>query len=118
MRRIILLAGVMVLMAAFASQAHPPSDIELSYDHAEQVLLVKMKHISSDPQDHRIRQITVYLNGQEFQQHFFVQQTTAQGLEEELYVPAEEGDVIRIKAICSKAGFAEAELTVPPAESE
>jgi len=116
MKRMIFSMGVLMFLWAFTAQAHPPTDIVLSYNHDEQVLHVKMKHVTSDPQEHRIRQIIVFLNGQDFEHHFFVQQTSAEGLDEELYVPAEEGDVIRIKAICSQAGFAEAEIMVPAKE--
>ncbi len=116
MKKIMLLAAAMALVWAGSAQAHPPSQVKLDYHLGDQMLHVTMKHVTHDPQEHRIREIVVFVNGQDVGHFYFVQQTSAQGLEEALPVSAKAGDDIRVKAICSKAGVAEAGMTVPSEE--
>jgi len=93
--------------------AHPPQDIQLDYDLTAGLLHVSMKHVTVDPREHRIRKIVVYLNGEEVQEHYYVQQTSADGLKVDIELQAQPGDEISIKAICSKAGFSQARFIIP-----
>lgn len=117
MNKMIFLAAVMFFLAwAGPAGAHPPTQIQLSYHAQDQLLHVTMQHVTRDPREHRIREIVVFVNGKDVGHHFFVQQTSARGLDEEIAVAAEAGDVIGVKAVCSQAGVGKAELTVPAEE--
>lgn len=45
-------------------RAHPPSEMELSYDLANQTLTVTITHVTLDPQSHRVYLIEVEKNGE------------------------------------------------------
>jgi hypothetical protein len=103
----------LVFMFPGSALAHPPSEIKLEYNVEAQSLVVNMKHVSRDLSEHRIRRIVVFVNGNEFEAFPFVTQTSKEGQEATLAVQAKKGDVIAIKAYCSKGGIGEAEYTVP-----
>ena len=84
--------------------AHPPSDVELFYDLEVEELTVIVSHSSGNPDTHYVNRIEISVNG-------------ARVLTEE--PPAEndpivtidlaafeldEGDIISVRAFCSRAG--------------
>jgi len=112
LKKLFLILTIIACFTATAS-AHPPSNIKLTYDPETEILHVSLIHRSSDPRSHRIRKIILYQNDEETDHFFYPKQTNGAGLEEDLYIEVESGDVVRIKAICSEAGSGEAEITIP-----
>ena len=107
---------VILAVAASASVvfAHPPSDLNLEYDPQNNVLHVSMTHvISGSMREHHIREISLFKNETEYSKHFFAKQTSGSQHIADLPLVAKTGDEIRIKAVCKKAGYAEAVLTIP-----
>jgi len=106
-----LLLGIFIFIP-HNGEAHPPRDMEIVFIEEEQVLEISMIHVSSDPRDHFIRTVIVYKNGEETDKRLFTKQTTAQGLTIQMPLQAQSGDVIEVKAICNKAGFKTASITI------
>ena len=107
-----LIVFFILVCAVRAVEAHPPRDMTLTYDKEKGTLHISLSHISKNPRDHFIRKIIVYKNNEELEEHYFVTQTSGKGLETDISIEAGAGDVIGIKAICNKAGYAEAKLTI------
>lgn len=97
---------------ALPVSAHPPQNIELSYDLKAHALNVAMDHISDDKRAHYIRKIDVYINGEETKTEHNRLQVDPVKFEMHIDVEAKAGDVIMIKAYCREGGTAEASLTV------
>jgi hypothetical protein len=96
--------------------AHPPSNMELTYDVEKGTLAIQARHVTRNPRDHRIRKVVITKNSEEPLEFFFSTQTTPTMFIEEIPLKAAAGDTIQVKAICSAAGSAEASLTVPEEE--
>ena len=93
--------------------ATAPQSIEIVYDEPKKMVHLTVSHPTRDLQEHRIRKIQVSLKDHPPQNYFFSaqQKATAQVLD----VPAllNSGDTVKVKAICSKAGFKEQTYTIP-----
>lgn len=113
MKKAIVLSLLLVMAGAASLFAHPPTEIQLQYDQSRDVLSVKMTHVSNNTPKHHIRRIQIFVNGEEKESVYFVNQTSGQGFQEDLSLAAQPGDKIRIKASCNVAGYGEAELEVP-----
>lgn len=93
--------------------AHPPSDIALIYDAEKKVLVVDIKHVSDNMRKHHIRRIQVFKNDADPLEYSLVKQTSGAGLVHKVPLNAKSKDQIRVKAICSEAGYKEATLIIP-----
>ena len=103
-----------VAAGASAAFAHPPSELNLEYDLQNGSLHVSMTHVvTGSMREHHIREIILYKNDKEYSKHFFAKQTSGSQHAADLPLVAKTGDEIRVKAICSQAGYGEAVLTIP-----
>ena len=109
---VIGIIGYFVLMPQFA-WARPPSAIDLTYDLKTEILHIDLKHPSNNPQQHHIRKILVYKNGEEAISFNYVTQTNARGLIQDVPLKAKSKDVIRVQAICNQAGRGEKTFILP-----
>jgi len=112
MKKIIILTVAVLVLSSTIAGAHPPRDMEASYDVEKQVLLVKMLHVVRNPTDHRIARISITKNEEERIVVPFAKQTGAQKFEEEIPFEAGAGDELTVKAICSKAGSKTVTLSI------
>ena len=62
MKRIIMITVAAFILSTSVAVAHPPREMEVSYDAQERVLLVKMSHVVRNPTDHRIARIVITKN--------------------------------------------------------
>ncbi len=92
--------------------AHPPESIELTYDRATQILTIRVNHVSQRNRTHYIRKISVYRNDEVVVEDTFPAQEPW-GLEHQVKVETKSGDVLKVKAVCSKAGSEEETLAIP-----
>lgn len=97
--------------------AHPPTDIQLTYDRQVQNLHVEMVHVSHNLNKHRIRLITVFINDQEVKKLSYSSQSAPHKVIQDIPLKTNVGEKITIKAICSQAGSGTQSLTVPGANS-
>ncbi|MGY5874729.1 MAG: hypothetical protein RTU30_03190 [Candidatus Thorarchaeota archaeon] len=108
MRRKLQLGLLMMFLGSMCFQpasveASAPTAIELSYDYESQKLFVDVDHYSDDVYYHRVGSVVVYRNYEYYRIWEYAKQTDIEGLEVELKVPAEPGDVITVIALCSGA---------------
>ncbi len=93
--------------------AHPPTDVDLSYDQGTKNLHVEVSHTTRDPQNHYIRKIVIDKNDMQAKAFVYAKQTTATMLTQDFSIEADSGDLIRVTAICRPAGRMEGTLVVP-----
>ncbi|MGY5876433.1 MAG: hypothetical protein RTU30_11865 [Candidatus Thorarchaeota archaeon] len=93
-------------------EANDPAAISLDYDFGTQILTVTVTHSVGDPNTHYIASIEIRVNGVLSQTGSYTDQDSTTGTTETFTVPAEDGDVINAKAICSISGQIQDEITV------
>ncbi|MBP9853599.1 MAG: hypothetical protein KBD53_01885 [Candidatus Omnitrophica bacterium] len=99
-------------------QAHPPSDIVMSYDLEKKILSVKMRHTTIDARKDYIRKIEVSVNkGEPIITRYTIQSNTME-FSDNISLPAKEGDTINLKAFSKEGGSTEASLQVPKKEEK
>ena len=111
--KIVILGFILGFIFIPLALAHPPSRIELKFDPKVQELSIEIKHVSRDVRKHHIRKLQVFLNNENILDLTIAQQERNTGLSYHLPVKAKTGDEIKVKAICSEAGFKEETLVVP-----
>lgn len=105
-----LFISILIVDSTFA---HPPQDIQLSYDKEKKVLDIIVKHTTKDLFEHYIKKLIIYKNDEELSQHSFKRQTTAARLVATVPLEVESEDVIRVEAICSEVGRKQKVLIIP-----
>lgn len=121
MKRLFLAIVMVFIVSIFAVTivlAHPPTDVNLSYDVPSQTLHIAMTHVTSNMVQHHIRKLTVYKNDEVILDRTVVRQTTPQVLEEDVLLTAAAGDIIRVKAICNEGGIVEQTLIIPAEDKD
>ena len=93
--------------------AHPPTDVDLSYDQGTKNLHVEVSHTTRNLQNHYIRKIVIDKNDIQIKDFVYPKQTTATMLIQDFPIDAASGDLIHITAICRPAGRAEGTLVIP-----
>jgi hypothetical protein len=99
-------------------QAHPPSEVRLSYDQENQTLNVAVLHKVSSPSGHYVVQVDIFKNDEKILSNEYTSQPSASDPFTYTYaVNATSGDVLKATAICSIAGSRSGELKVGEAAS-
>lgn len=113
MKKVLILAVVLILSLSLSVYAHPPGDIEMSFNLENNMLEVTIPHNSNDISDHFVNNVKVYLNDElQIEQNFIVQTDEEIQYLHYMIPGAESGDTIRLNAECSKFGSRESEITV------
>jgi hypothetical protein len=99
----ILFLSVLFLQAASVN-AHAPASIDLEYDFETQVLTVQVSHSVTNPSGNYIIQIVVEKNSVEFTTRDYTSQPTTAGMSDTFDVPAIDGDVLTVTAVCNIVG--------------
>jgi len=97
--------------------AHPPSKMELSYDHEAGDLVVEYSHLVSNV-DHYLNYTEIWKNGELYRTEIYDSQPTQDSFAYRYEVDAEEGDVFSVYVDCSFGGSMERELVVGSDGSE
>jgi hypothetical protein len=93
------------------SYAHPPSEIDISYDPVTRILTAIITHNVNDPQAHYIKKVDIGLNGQEIigqeisRQDNDITQTVSYRIPD-----ARPGDILSVEAYCSISGMLKREI--------
>ncbi|PUU95379.1 hypothetical protein [Halanaerobium sp.] len=113
MKRVLFFTVALVLSLTLSVYAHPPGDIEMSFNTENKMLEVTIPHNSNDNSDHFINNVKVYLNDNLHIEQNFIMQTDNEVQYLHYMIPgAKAGDTIRLNAECNKFGSREIELTV------
>lgn len=92
--------------------AHGPSEVHLDYNFGTQVLTVDVSHNTVNPSTHYIVQIIVEKNSVVFTTRDYTSQPSSASIIDTFNVPADDGDVLRVTAICNLAGQLSESITV------
>jgi desulfoferrodoxin (superoxide reductase-like protein) len=102
-----------LLLCSFLLSAHPLKSIDLSYDGETAVLTVKVWHKVSNPENHYIKKIVVFLGKEQVAEKIYERQQTDES-QEDIFVfiekPLKKGDLVTVQAVCSIAGKKTVEL--------
>ena len=115
--KIILLLFISIVSASF-SYAHPPRDLEFSYSHEDEVLLVKFVHVTNDRREHYIRKIEILRAKGEPEKLCFVRQEYTKDIEKDIPITLEAGESITVKVSCKKGGASQETFVVPEVEEQ
>lgn len=100
----IMLVSFCLLAVALLS-AHPANKLKVSYTQDTQILNVSFLHEVSDPDDHYIKEIKVFLNGDEIiKQKLTSQESSVGGEFSYRIVNLEAGDKLNVTTLCNKGG--------------
>lgn len=112
MRKIIALV-VFSLLGASMAYAHPPSDIQVSFDSTSKTLQAVILHSVNNPGNHYINKVDVGLNGKEIIEQTISKQDNNTSQTVRYYIPdAKEGDVLFVEGYCNVSGTLKKEMTV------
>jgi hypothetical protein len=113
MKKTILLSICLCLVAVSAVYAHPPSDIQITFDPATKCLTAVIAHNVSNPASHFMKKVDVGLNGNEIISHTISLQDNNKGQTVMYQIPdAKSGDIISVEGYCSISGTLTKEITV------
>jgi len=113
MKKVLFLTIVLILSLTLSIYAHPPGNIEMSFNTENNMLEVTVPHNSSDNSGHFINNVKVYLNGNLHIEQDFIMQTDNEVQYLHYMLPgAKSGDNINLTAECNKFGSRESKITV------
>ena len=104
--------AIFCLLNPGAAIADPPQEITAAYDSEKQTLTVSVTHKTTFPGLHYVKQIDIRKNGAPAGSYPFKSQPDKRTFTEIYEVPAAEGDVLEITAVCNLQGDKTATLTV------
>ncbi|TFG29222.1 hypothetical protein EU527_16225 [Candidatus Thorarchaeota archaeon] len=113
----ILMVSLLILGVGQPTSAHSPSNIDLAYVYETQTLLVEIQHDVSNVNTHYIERIEVSVNSVLNQSRDYTSQQNLMGMSDSFVVPAEVGDIISVRAICSVSGQLTKTLTLTGPET-
>lgn len=112
--RIFTVVAVAALVAVFftvPAYSHGPANLDLKYDLKKQTLTVTVTHAPYDA-SHFVKEIEIGKNGQSVGKYLYNLQT-GESVTYTFQVPAKGGDVLEVKASCSKYGSKTGKIVVP-----
>ena len=103
-----------LLMAGFPALAgaHSPKEVALSYDQAKKTLEVRITHGVDDPMKHFIDQVEIRKDGKTISKVEYKNQPGETTFLYSYPVDVAAGDVLEVKASCSRFGSKTEKLTV------
>jgi desulfoferrodoxin (superoxide reductase-like protein) len=111
--RIFILVLLTILFISLKTLSHAPTKIDMDFDNQDKILKLEIYHPVLSPKDHYIKKIEVYLNDNlKIVQDFDRQMTDKTQKAGYFIFEAQKGDVIKVKAICSKHGDKTVSLVV------
>jgi RNA-binding protein YhbY len=112
MRKIIaILIGV--FLSSTTAYAHPPQDIQITFDAKAKMLSAVIVHNVSNPATHFIKEVDIALNGKEIIKQKMSRQDNNVSQSVMYVIPdANEGDLISVEGYCSISGKLSKEIKV------
>lgn len=118
-RRTVLPAVLLFLSLALApspAAAHRPAAVILDYRAGAGTLAVTIEHRVSNPAGHYIASVRIWKNGAPVKEASYTSQPAKEGAVYTYDLPAAEGDVLRVEAVCSVFGSRTGETRVTAPE--
>jgi YbbR domain-containing protein len=108
-----LVACFAFLLVASTVYAHPPSDIQITFDPAKKMLSAVIVHNTSNPERHYINKVNVGLNGNKILEQDISRQDNGVDQTVSYLIPdAKDGDVLSVEGACNMSGKLQREITV------
>ena len=106
-------AVLFLTVMALNAYAHPPSDIQITFNSQTKILQAVMRHNVKDSTKHFIEKVDVGLNGEEIISHMISRQDNNQEQTIEYLIPdAKAGDILSVEGYCNLGGKLEKEVQV------
>lgn len=114
MRQIIMFVFCFVFLFAVSTvYAHPPSDIEISFDSTNNMLTAVIVHNTSNPASHYIKKVDIGLNDKEIIEHSISRQdNNAEEMVSYRIPDVKDGDVLSVEGYCSISGKLKKEIKI------
>jgi len=102
-----------VLTVTSMSYAHPPSDINITFDPKTKMLEAVIVHNTNNPINHYINKVDISLNGKEIITHMISREDNNQTQTVRYFIPdIKDGDVISVEGYCSISGKLKKGMTI------
>ena len=109
----ILTVLAILALLSIPVQAHPPSEVGLSFDQENQTLNMTILHKVSSPSGHYVSRIDIFKNDEKILSNEYTSQPSASDpFTYSHAVNATSGDMLKATAFCSIAGSRSGELTI------
>ena len=113
MKKILFILLFICLVSTGIAYAHPPKDIEISYEPTSKVLTAVIMHDTSNPLGHYIKKVDVGLNDQEIIEQMISKQDNVNSQRVSYLIPdAKPGDRLSVEGYCSISGKLKKEIVV------
>ncbi len=114
MKKIVLFGVLFTFFTVISTAfAHPPSDIQITFDAKTKMLDAVIMHNTSNPVNHYIKKVDVGLNGEEIiEQSIGRQENSLSQTVHYLISDVKDGDVLYVEGYCSISGVLKKEITV------
>ena len=114
MKRVGLFLVLWLFSPVLASaNAHPPSDIRITFNPKTKMLVAVIMHNTSNPASHYIKKVDLGLNGKEIIEHTLSRQDNNESQTVSYFIPdAKDGDLISVEGYCSISGKLQESITV------
>ncbi len=104
--------GIFSLANSTMASAHPPKEVIIGYDLAQQTLSVTISHKTTFTSTHYIKTVEIMKNGTVVATEEYTNQPKEKPFIYTYQIPAEAGDELEVKATCKIFGSGEAKITV------
>jgi hypothetical protein len=112
-RYTLLILGILtVMMVVSVVSAHPPSDLNLTYDKSSGNLSATFTHQVADPTTHFVKNVKVTVDGKEVLNENYTSQPTADVFTYVYPINASPNSVIDVIGHCNILGSKENSITV------
>ncbi len=113
MRTSIFLSLAILLFLAGPVSAHPPADMQLTYDQAAGELVVTISHMVADPASHHVGEVEIRNKGDVILKESYTSQPAADTFTYRYDLPPVPGDEIEVTAHCNIGGSITRQVTLP-----
>ncbi len=112
-KKIVFMFLLICLVSISIAYAHPPKDIEISYDPGTKMLTALIMHDTSNPLGHYIKKVDIGLNDKEIIELKFLKQDNL-NFQKVSYSVADvkSGDRLSVEGYCSISGKLKKEIIV------
>lgn len=112
-RTLAVIVFMSVLIVASVAYAHPPSNIEITFDQKTKVLTAVIVHNTSNPNKHYISKVDVGINGKEIiEQIISKEDNNQEQTVSYLISDVKDGDVLSVEGYCSISGKLKKEIKI------
>jgi hypothetical protein len=106
MKKIALFVAVLIFsLVSSQVYAHPPSDINITFDSNTKILQAQMIHGTGNPMKHYINKVHIALNNKVIIEHKISLQDNNQSQSVSYFIPdVKSGDIISVAGYCNLSG--------------